>query len=122
MLVRVQSPAPKGFSMEFKPFAIQVGYDSRVTEYEQGKRGKGPSAAVMNWLAELDIKWQFDWHYPEVNDPSSVFKMVEYIEVIHKSTVTGGGVFYFDSEEDRLLFCLKWIANGVEEPLMWHPV
>ena len=108
--------------MEFKPFAIHVGYDSRVTEYEQGKRGKGPAAAVMNWLAESNISWQFDWHYPEATDPSGVFEMMEYIDLVQKKTEKGGGIFYFDTEEDRLLFCFKWITNGVEEPIMWHPV
>lgn len=108
--------------MEFKPFAIYVGYDTKVTEYEHGKRGKGPSSAVMNWLAETDIKWQFDWKYPEVTDPGSVFEMVEYVETVHRNTVKSGGTFYFDSEEDRLLFCLKWMANGVETPMTWHPI
>ena len=108
--------------MEFKPFAIHVGYDTRVTEYEHGKRGKGPSAAVMNWLAETHINWQFDWHYPEATDPSGVFEMVEYVNLVQKLTEKSGGIFYFDTEEDRLLFCLKWIADGVETPVIWHPV
>jgi hypothetical protein len=107
--------------MKFKPFAIHVGYDTRVTEYEHGKRGKGPSAAVMNWLAESDIKWQFDWHYPEATDPSGVFEMVEYVNLVQKNTEKGGGIFYFDTEEDRLLFCLKWLAEK-EETIFWHPV
>ena len=111
----------KGFSMEFKPFAIHVGYDTRVTEYEQGKRGKGPAAAVMNWLAESNISWQFDWHYPEATDPSGVFEMMEYIDLVQKKTEKGGGIFYFDTEEDRLLFCLKWLSNK-EDTVFWHPV
>jgi len=108
--------------MEFKPFPIHVGYDTRVTEYEHGKRGKTPTASVMNWLAETDIKWQFDWIYPEKPDPGSVFEMVEYIDILQKGVEKSGGIFYFDNEEDRLLFCLKWIANGIEEPIAWHPV
>jgi hypothetical protein len=108
--------------MNFKPFPQHVGYDTRVTEYEHGKRGKGPAAAVMNWLAETNIRWQFDWKYPEATDPSGIFAMVEYVEIIHKNTVKSGGTFYFDTEEDRLLFCLKWIADGVETPVIWHPV
>jgi hypothetical protein len=107
--------------MEFKPFAIHVGYDTRVTEYEQGKRGKGPSAAVMNWLAESDIKWQFDWKYPEETDPGSVISMVEFVEMVDDHYKKGGGIFYFDTEEDRLLFCLKWLSEK-EETIFWHPV
>ena len=106
--------------MNFKPFAIHVGYDTRVTEYEQGF-GKCPSAAVMNWLAESDIKWQFDWHYPEATDPSGVFEMVEYVNLVQKNTEKGGGIFYFDTEEDRLLFCLQWLSEK-EETTFWHPV
>jgi hypothetical protein len=108
--------------MDFKLFPMHVGYDTRVTDYEQGKRGKGPTAAVINWLAEANIKWQFDWKYPEATDPGGIFAMVEYVEIVHKNTVKSGGTFYFDSEEDRLLFCLKWIADGVETPVIWHPV
>ena len=107
--------------MDFKPFAIHVGYDTRVTEYEQGKRGKGPAAAVMNWLAESNISWHFDWHYPEATDPIGVFEMMEYIDLVQKKTEKGGGIFYFDTEEDRLLFCLKWLSNK-EETVFWHPV
>ena len=112
--------------MKFKPFAIHVGYDTRVTEYEQdkrgkGKRGKGPAAEVMNWLAEAGIKWQFDWHYPEATDPSGVFEMVEYVNLVQKNTEKGGGIFYFDTEEDRLLFCLKWLSEK-EDTVFWHPV
>jgi hypothetical protein len=92
--------------MEFKPFAIHVGYDSRVTEYEQGKRGKGPTAGVMNWLAEAGIRWQFDW----IDSHSEEEKIKP-----------NGGTFYFDTEEDRLLFCLKWLSQK-EESLFWHPV
>ena len=121
MPVRPRQSAPKGSSMEFKPFAIHVGYDTRVTEYEHGKRGKGPSADVMNWLAESDIKWQFDWKYPEVTDPGSVFEMVEFVEMVDDHHKKGGGIFYFDSEEDRLLFCLKWLSNK-EDTVFWHPV
>jgi len=108
--------------MEFKPFPIHVGYDTRVTKYEDGKRGKSPEDAVMNWLAEADIKWQFNWTYPEADEPHQFIDVMEYIKEVNKHYKKGGGTFYFDSEEDRLLFCLKWIANGVEEPLNWHPV
>jgi hypothetical protein len=108
--------------MKFKPFPQHVGYDTRVTEYEEGKRGKVPTIEVMDWLAETGINWQFNWTDPEETDPNGVFAMVEYVEIIHKNTAKSGGTFYFDSEEDRLLFCLKWIADGIETPIIWHPV
>ena len=108
--------------MEFKPFPVHVGYDTRVTEYEEGKRGKVPSLAVMLWLHENVNGWQFNWTYPEPDEPNRFIDVMEYIKEVNKNYKKGGGTFYFDSEEDRLLFCLKWIANGVEEPIMWNPV
>ena len=108
--------------MQFKPFPIHIGYDTRVTEYEHGKRGKGPAAEVMNWLAEANIQWQFEWTHPEDDEPNRFINMDAYIKSVNEHYKKGGGTFYFDSEEDRLLFCLKWVANGVEEPVMWHPV
>jgi hypothetical protein len=107
--------------MEFKLFSIDVGYDSRVTKYDDGRRGKSPSDDVMNWLAEADIRWQFEWKYPETTDPGSVFEMYEYVDIVQKNTEKGGGIFYFDTEEDRLLFCLKWLSEK-EETIFWHPV
>jgi hypothetical protein len=108
--------------MEFKPFPIHVGYDTRITEYEQGKRGKIPKSEVMSWLHENVSGWQFNWTDPEEGEPNRFIEIMEYIEEVNKHYKRSGGTFYFDSEEDRLLFCLKWIANGVEDPLMWHPV
>jgi len=108
--------------MDFKPFSIHVGYDTRVTEYEIGKRGKGPTDAVINWLAESNIKWHFEWQYPEATDPGSVFSIMEFVEIVNQHQKKSGGIFYFDNEEDKLLFCLKWLTTSIEEPLMWHPV
>ena len=97
--------------MEFKPFPVHVGYYSKVTEYEMGKRGKSPSADVMNWFAEIGINWQFEWQYPEATDPSGVFEMVEYVDIVTKLEAKAGGTFYFETEEDRLLFCLTWMCD-----------
>ena len=110
--------------MEFKPFAMHVGYDTRVTEYVAARRGKVPKFEVMDWLHEnvgMD-GWQFDWKVPENEGPVRLKEVMAYISEVNDSYRQAGGTFYFDSEEDRLLFCLKWIANGVEDPLMWHPV
>ena len=99
--------------MEFKPFSIFVGYDTRVTKYENGKRGKSPTAAVMHWLAESNISWQFNWNMVPLDGISSVREYAQQtIEVVEKT----GGTFYFDTEEDRLLFCLRWLSNDKEIP------
>jgi hypothetical protein len=111
--------------MDFKPFPIYVGYNRRVTEYEQGMHGKVPAPEVMNWLAEVGIEWQFEWRGPEATDPDpgAVFEMMAYVEQVNKNIEKGGGIFYFDNEEDRLLFCLTWVANGIkQDAVMWHPV
>ena len=94
--------------MEFKPFPMYVGYNTKVTEYEHGKRGKGPNAEVMNWLAESNISWQFNWSVPELDSNVS---LNEYAKQTIKIVATSGGTFYFDSEEDRLLFCLRWLSG-----------
>jgi hypothetical protein len=109
--------------MDFKPFPLHVGYDTRITEYVKARRGKVPKFEIMDWLHEnvgMD-GWQFDWQYPETTDPTSVQEMGEFIEQVRSSTQASGGTFYFDSEEDRLLFCLKWF-NGDDDTIMWHPV
>jgi hypothetical protein len=94
--------------MEFKPFSVYVGYDTRVTEYELGKRGKGPAAEVMNWLAESDISWQFNWNLPKLDSSTTLH---EYAKQTIDVVQTSGGIFYFDTEEDRLLFCLRWLSG-----------
>lgn len=94
--------------MEFKPFPVYVGYDTRVTEYEQGKRGKGPTSEVMNWLAESDISWQFNWNLPKLDN---ITTLKEYAQQTIEVVQTSGGTFYFDNEEDRLLFCLRWLSG-----------
>jgi len=104
--------------MEFKPFPMYVGYNTKVTEYEHGKRGKGPTAEVMNWLAEVDIKWQFKWHVPEIDSNVS---LNEYMKQTMEIVATSGGTFYFDSEEDRLLFCLRWLS-GEKSPKIIFPM
>ena len=112
--------------MCFKPYSVFVGYDNRITDYQQGKRGKIPNAAVLEWLHENigQNRWQFDWEPPT----DAVIKNVDNRSVIdHVNDVanqysSSGATFYFDSEEDRLLFCMKWLSGKAEPPLFWHPV
>jgi hypothetical protein len=111
--------------MDLKPFPIHVGSDRRVTHYDQHSiRGKVPSPEVMNWLAEVGIQWQFEWHSPAAVDYQlSAVEMMEYVKLVDKNAAKSGGTFYFDNEEDRLLFCLTWVANGIkQDTAMWHPV
>ena len=114
--------------MEFKPFPMYVGYNTKVTEYEHGKRGKGPTAEVMNWLAEVDIKWQFKWHVPEMDNTVSLdeymkqtkLSLNEYMKLTKEIVATSGGTFYFDSEEDRLLFCLRWLSGEKNPKIIYQ--
>jgi len=101
-----------------------VGSDRRVTQYDQHSiRDKVPRPEVINWLEETNVQWQFEWHSPAAVDPSSVFEMMEYVKLVDKNAAKSGGTFYFDNEEDRLLFCLTWVANGIkQDAVMWHPV
>lgn len=110
--------------MQFKPYSVYVGYDNRVTEYHSGKKGKFPTTEVIEWLHEnvgLDC-WQFDWDPPIDALIKNTDLMIE-IETVQNNTTGTGATFYFDNDDDRLLFCLKWLANNkVDDTLFWHPV
>jgi hypothetical protein len=75
----------------------------------------------MSWLHENVSGWQFDWTYPELDEPNRFIDVMSYIKEVNAHYKKGGGTFYFDNEEDRLLFCLKWLSNK-EETIFWHPV
>jgi hypothetical protein len=110
--------------MQFKPFEIFVGYNNGVTEYLSGRAGKIPTQKVIEWLDENigRDKWQYDWEppvNPVIKNSDSVGIIIEQTDRSYKNS---GATFYFDSDEDRLLFCLKWFANGIEDSLFWHPV
>jgi hypothetical protein len=115
--------------MDFKPFSIYIGYDHTITRYQNGQSGKIPTDQVLEWLHENVDAWQFNWN--DDLDPystvvhSKFFNLIDYISELNKefkySAKKNGGIFYFDTEEDRLLFCLKWVTNK-EETIFWHPV
>jgi len=112
--------------MQFKPYSVYVGYDNKVTEYQNGKKGKFPTTEVIEWLHEnvgLDC-WQFDWDPPVDPVVKNVDNrsIIDHINEVCNQHYRSGATFYFDKDEDRLLFCLKWISEGIEEPLFWHPV
>ena len=84
-----------------------------------------PTQAVIEWLDESVGRdcWQFNWKSPDGNpqisyngDLSATLVSIDY------QMKTSGGTFYFDSEEDRLLFCLKYVSDSNYKSIMWHPV
>ena len=109
--------------MTYKPFSIFVGYEASLTEYVQGGAGKIPKQSVIEWLEENvgSNRWQYDWD-PPVDPVIKNSDSVGYVRETDRIYRTSGATFYFDSEEDRLLFCLKWIPNGAEQTTFWHPV
>lgn len=118
--------------MNFKPFPVYVGYNKKVTSYQNGKRGKIPTAKVIEWLYEnVSDRWQFNWNDdyldPSTVDYSKFINPMDYIHELNKeikaSAKKNGGTFYFDRDEDRLLFCLVWLSEiNEEEYIFWHPV
>jgi hypothetical protein len=106
--------------LQTKPYAIHVGYLRDLTSYEPGKSGKVPSYQVMEWLNENVSGWEFIWTAPKETKP--VLGLMDYISEISLNQKDSGGTFYFDSEEDRLLFCLRWLDKKQEQQIFWHPV
>ena len=111
--------------MQFKPFTVFVGYNTDCLEYLNGKAGMVPRQAVIEWLDEIVGRncWQFDWQKPVENLPVSYSSdLTATLVSIDHQMKTSGGTFYFDSEEDRLLFCLRYVSNNDYKSIMWHPV
>ena len=110
--------------MEFKPFKIHVGYNEAVTSYQNNRRGKGPNAEVVEWLHENvgQDRWQYIWLWPNTSQNRWTADIIGDHGNLTDDDREVGGMFYFDTEEDKLLFIMKWLSTYEKPYITWHPV
>lgn len=81
---------------------------------------------VKEWLdtAIGPGNWHYIWVAPNNLPLNEMLGSTSYDAVyIEAKRLKGtGAYFYFESEEDLLLFNMRWLIEGNREPLMWHPV
>jgi hypothetical protein len=108
--------------MQFKEYSVYVGHDHNILTFDANQSGKIPKYHILEWLNEtigLD-NWQYDYE-PHVAPMIKNSDMIDVIRDINAHPDKSGATFYFGSDEDRLLFCLKWV-NTKKETVFWHPV
>lgn len=99
-----------------KPFKIFTNQISliRWRDLYDLKSSARPDLHIEKWLNEnigVD-RWEFRYD-PYINPCGEISLSGEKLE--------SGSTFFFDTEEDLLLFSLRWLSSK-DNSIFWHPV